>query len=97
MKRIIRDRSLTKEEATRYNKIREQIEQAIPPSADFYTLDQLMLLLKQWSCTDPPPGKGQKLLVCFPAPAEPNMVTIRLHDQKSTYGKRLWKLIWSHQ
>jgi hypothetical protein len=56
------------------------------------TKDQLVRLLREWGVSEPIPGKGKKLIVCFPPPAVLNVATIIKSDKKSTYGKALWEI-----
>lgn len=58
----------------------------------FNTKDQLVRLLQEWKVSGDIPGKGKKLIVCFPSPAVFKMVTIIKSDKKSTYGKALWEI-----
>lgn len=48
-------------------------------------------MFESWGVQEKPPTKSKKVVVAFPAPTEPNMVTITVHNQKSTDGKTLYR------
>jgi len=59
MKRIIRDRHLTKEEAEKYDKIREQVKQDLPDLIKAH-LERGLMLPSEDSKTHEPPKGGSK-------------------------------------
>lgn len=58
------------------------------------TKDQLLHLFKAWDITEQPPKKGKKIVVSFPkGKFNFTLAEIFVHDQKSTYGKTLYKIV----
>ena len=58
----------------------------------YYTKEQMLHVLQAWGVKESLPGKGMSLRICFPPPAILNLAVITIHDMKSTYGKRLYKV-----
>lgn len=56
-----------------------------------YTAAQTLKVLESWGVKDPLPKKGSKLLISLPAQVL-NLATIAVHDEKSTYDKKLYRI-----
>lgn len=62
------------------------------PRATLYTKAQVAYLMDAWKCTEPIPGKGKKLVVCFPPSFECDLVEVEATPLKSDSGERLWRV-----
>lgn len=62
------------------------------PHATLYTKAQVAYLMAAWACTEPIPGKGKKLVVCFPPSFECDLVEVEATPLKSDNGERLWRV-----
>lgn len=54
--------------------------------------DQAQCILNGWKVTEPIPGKGKAVIVGFPPTFQFPIARLTYTDQKSTYGKRLYRL-----
>jgi len=59
---------------------------------NLYTKEQLLVVFNGWNVTEPPPTKGKKVMIAFPPQSTFNLGTVTRHDQKSTYGKPLFRV-----
>lgn len=55
-----------------------------------FTKDQLVRALSEWNVIHPAPKKGKCLVIAWPDGV--SMATVVMHNQKSTYGKALYKV-----
>ncbi len=70
------------------------------PHVTFYTKRQVQSLMDGWSCKEPVPAKGKKVMICFPLSMEPyavDLVEIEWTDRKSSQDdkSRLWAVTQS--
>jgi hypothetical protein len=62
-----------------------------------YTKDQTLKVFSAWGVKESLPKKSQKTLIAFPPGADFRVGTVTVHDQKSTYGKTLYKIVLSNE
>lgn len=62
-----------------------------------YTKEQVILLFAQFSCREPVPKKGQKVIICLPAKqaAEDDLIEVEWSANKSDAGVRLYSITMS--
>lgn len=63
----------------------------------YYLKDQILKLMREWNCSEPLPTKKTRVIIGFPPSAQYRLGIITKHDQKSTYGKPLYKLLLTNQ
>ena len=63
--------------------------------ATLYTKVQVGNMLSAWKCTEPIPGKGTKLIVCFPPGHDWDLVEVEITTLKSDSAERLWRVTTS--
>ena len=56
----------------------------------FWTKDQLIRVFSEWNVEHQVPKKGKSVVVAWPDGK--SMATVVIHNQKSTYGKTLYKV-----
>ena len=58
-----------------------------------YNKQQMLQVISAWGVEAKLPTKGKKTVVSWPAPTVLDLAEITVADQKSTYGKTLYKVV----
>lgn len=66
-----------------------------PPNVHYWTKDQFRVICSSWNTLGDLPTRKKPRVITFEG-KRPNRATITVHDQKSTYGKTLYRCEFSN-